>query len=177
MIWCSWYLSPKHKIQIKLYCRFLMGRGLVGVGVGVARGWGWDWGLVGNGGWVGVGWVGGGCVGWGGGVWVGVGVSGGGGGVEDVSISLQCFDFDAGVKISWRLNIFSHWLIISWPIRNKLQWNFNPNSTFFIKKMHLKMFANCRSSCFSLNVFMMTSSNGKFSALLALCAGNSPVTG
>ena len=166
MIWCSWYLSPKHKIQIKLYCRFLMGRGLVGVGVGVGRGWGWDWGLVGNGGWGGVGWVGGGCVGW-----------GGGGGVGDVSISLQCFDFDAGVKISWRLNIFSHWLIISWPIRNKLQWNFNPNSTFFIKNMHLKMFANCRSSCFSLNVFMMTSSNGKFSALLALCAGNSPVTG
>ena len=158
-----------------------MGRGLVGVGVGVGRGWGWDWGLVGNGGWGGVGWVGGGGVGWGGGggcrVGVGVVGVGWGWGCGDVSISLQCFDFDAGVKISWRLNIFSHWLIISWPIRNKLQWNFNPNSTFFIKKMHLKMFANCRSSCFSLNVFMMTSSNGKFSALLALCAGNSPVTG
>ena len=160
MIWCSWYLSPKDKMQIKLYCRFLMGRGWVGVGVGVGGGWGWGWGLVGSGGW-------GGLVG------VGVGMGGGGG----VSISLQCFDFDAGVKISWRLNIFSHWLIISWPIRNKLQWNFNPNSTFFIKKMRLKMFANCRPLCFSLNVFMMTSSNGKFSALLALCAGNSPVTG
>ena len=174
MIWCSWYLSPKHKIQIKLYCRFLMGRGLVGVGVGVGRvgdGIGGWWGMGVGVGWGGVGWRWVCGLGWG--WWV----SGGGGGVGDVSISLQCFDFDAGVKISWRLNIFSHWLIISWPIRNKLQWNFNPNSTFFIKKMHLKMFANCRSSCFSLNVFMMTSSNGKFSALLALCAGNSPVTG
>ena len=148
-------------MQIKLYCWFLMGRGWVGVGVGG------EWGVgLGVGGEWGLGWGGVGC----GGVWWG----GGGGGV---SISLQCFDFDAGVKISWRLNIFSHWLIISWPIRKKLQWNFNRNSTFFIKKLHLKMFANCRPLCLSLNVFMMTSSNGKFSALLALCAGNSPVTG
>ena len=40
-----------------------------------------------------------------------------------VSISLQCFDFDAGVKISWRFNIFAHWLIISWDIRNQFWWN------------------------------------------------------
>ena len=32
--------------------------------------------------------------------WVGVGV-------EGVSILLQCFDFETGVKISWKLN-FSH---------------------------------------------------------------------
>ena len=77
-----------------------------------------------------------------------------------VSISLQCFDFDAGVKISWRLNIFSHWRIISWAIRNKRRWNFNRNSTFFIKTMHFKMLTNCRPFCISLNVFMVTSSNG-----------------
>ena len=111
-----------------------MGWGVGGDGGGVDGEWGW--GLVGSGG------------------GSGVGVGGG------VSISLQCFYFDAGVKISWRLNIFSHWLIISWAIRNKLQWNFNRNSTFFIKKMHLEMFANCRPLRLSLNVFMMTSSNG-----------------
>ena len=35
----------------------------------------------------------------------------------------------------------------------------------------------CLFSWLGLLYFMMTSSNGKFSALLAICAGNSPVTG
>ena len=44
------------------------------------------------------------------------------------------------------------------------------NSTFFIKKMHLKMFGNCRPLCLSLNVFMMTSSNGNnFHVTSPLC--------
>ena len=49
-------------------------------------------------------------------------------------------------------------------------WNFNRNSSFFIKKMHLKMFANCRPLCLGLNMIMMTSLNGNiFRVTSPLC--------
>ena len=31
------------------------------------------------------------------------------------------------------------WLIINWTLRNKLQWNSNQNTKYFINDMHLKM--------------------------------------
>ena len=32
-----------------------------------------------------------------------------------------------------------YWFIVNWTLRNKLHWNFNQNSIFSLKKMHLEM--------------------------------------
>ena len=39
------------------------------------------------------------------------------------------------------------WVIVKWPLRNKLQWNFNQNKNIFIRKMQLKTSVKCRPFC------------------------------
>ena len=45
------------------------------------------------------------------------------------------------------------WFIVKWTLRNKLQWNFSQNSSFFLKKMQLKISpAKWWPFCFGLRV-------------------------
>ena len=90
-------------------------------------------------------------------------------------------------------------VIFHWTLESKFQWNFNQTITVSFKKMQIKMpFANWWSFCLAINMstyqhfldlhatWFMWPDNvwhstwwrhqmETFSALLALCAGNSPV--
>ena len=67
--------------------------------------------------------------------------------------------------------VTSCWFIANWNIKNNLQWNFDGNSNTWIKESVLEK-AVCKTSATWWHHQMEI-----FSALLALCAGNSPVTG
>ena len=77
------------------------------------------------------------------------------------------------------------WLVVDWNLGNKFQWNLYQNAMIFfeerefefsLKAMNLKMsFAKWQPFCLDLNVLNHVMET--FSALLAICAGNSPVPG
>ena len=73
------------------------------------------------------------------------------------------------------------WLVVNWPFRNKLKRNFNPNTKHFFKKYAFEMsFAKRRWNCSGFGESFVTwrlHQMETFSALLAFCARNTPVTG